>query len=418
MTRRHHRTRTLATAAAAAVLSLTAACGGGSGFDEDETSGAQQKGGKASLQVLIASSGDAETDFVTDTANAWAKESGNKVEVVVAQDLAQQLSQGFAGGNPPDVFYVDAARFADLAKAGSLEPYADQVADNDDFYESLRSTFTYEGEQYCVPKDFSTLALQIRTDAWEAAGLTEDDVPTSWDELAAVAEKLTNGKQTGLVIGDTRDRIGAFMVQNGGWILNEDSTEVTADSPENAEALAYVKEQLAAGSFKYPSQVDAGWGGEAFGTGKAAMTIEGNWIRGAMKNDYPDVKYSVHELPEGPAGKGTLLFTQCYGIAAASEYKEQSVSLVEALTSVEAQLAAADAFGVMPSRQSAQEDYIAKYPDDAAFVAGADYGQGPVNAPGMDSVLADFDAGLQQLDSKDPAQILGNLQTNAEAALQ
>jgi len=410
-------TRAATVSGVVAVMLAVAGCGGGSSFDDKAGSGSEQKGGKASLEVLIASSGDAETKFVTDTANAWAEKTGNKVEVIVAQDIAQQLSQGFAGGNPPDVFYVDAGRFADLASAGSLEPYAEQVADNDDFYQSLRQTFTFEGEQYCVPKDFSTLALQIRTDAFDAAGLTEADVPTTWDELATVAEKLTTGKQTGLVIGDTRDRIGAFMVQNGGWVLNEDASEVTADSAENAEALAYVKEQLAAGSFQYPSQVDAGWGGEAFGTAKAAMTIEGNWIRGAMKNDYPDVDYSVHELPEGSAGKGTLLFTQCYGVAAASEFKEQSVSLVEALTTVDAQIAAADAFGVMPSRQSAKDAYVEKYPADAPFVAGGDYGQGPVNAPGMESVLADFDSGLQQLEQQEPSKILTSLQGNAEAAL-
>lgn len=408
-------TRAAAITGAVAVLLAAAGCGGGS-FD-DSGAEKEQKAGKASLEVLIASSGDAETAFVTDTAKAWAEETGNTVEVIPAQDIAQQLSQGFAGGNPPDVFYVDAGRFADLAKAGSLEPYADQIEDNDDFYESLRQTFTYEGEQYCVPKDFSTLALEIRTDAWEKAGLTEADVPTTWDDLATVAEKLTTGKQAGLVLGDTRDRIGAFMVQNGGWILGEDSTTVTADSPENVEALQFVKDQLKAGSFQYPSQVDAGWGGEAFGTGKAAMTIEGNWIRGAMTNDFPDVDYTVHELPEGPAGKGTLLFTQCYGVAAASEFKEQAVSLVEALTSPDAQLAAADAFGVMPSRQSVKDDYVAKYPDDAPFVAGGVYGQGPVNAAGMESVLADFDSGLQQIVSKDPAQLLADLQSNAEAAL-
>jgi len=409
-------TQTATLSGVVAVMLAAAGCGGGSGFEDTET-GPEQKSGTANLEVLIASSGDAETQFVTDTANAWAEETGNKVEVIPAQDIAQQLSQGFAGGNPPDVFYVDAGRFADLAKAGSLEPYADQIADNDDFYESLRQTFTYEGTQYCVPKDFSTLALQIRTDAWEAAGLTEDDVPTTWEELASAAERLTTGKRAGLVIGDTRDRIGAFMVQAGGWILSEDGTEVTADSPENLEALQYVKEQLAAGSFQYPSQVDAGWGGEAFGTGKAAMTIEGNWIRGAMTNDYPDVDYTVHELPEGPAGQGTLLFTQCYGVAAQSEFKEQAVSLVEALTSVDAQLAAAEAFGVMPSRQSARDGYLEAYPDDEPFVAGGEYGQGPVNAPGMESVLADFDSGLQQLKSKDPKQLLEQLQTNAEAAL-
>ena len=111
-----------------AILLAAAGCGGGSSFD-DKAGDAKQKTGKAALEVLIASSGDAETAFVTDTAEAWAKESGNTVEVVVAQDLPQQLSQGFAGGNPPDVFYVDAARFADLAKAGSLDAYADKMKD-------------------------------------------------------------------------------------------------------------------------------------------------------------------------------------------------------------------------------------------------------------------------------------------------
>ena len=81
--------------------------------------------------------------------------------------MQQQLAQGFASGSPADVFYMDAARFADYAKNGSLYPYADQVSDNNDFYESLRQTFTYDGKQYCIPKDFSTLALQINTDSWD-----------------------------------------------------------------------------------------------------------------------------------------------------------------------------------------------------------------------------------------------------------
>lgn len=413
---RHHR-RAVATALLTSAVLATAACGGG-GFDDDEASGdASGSSGPAEVTILIASSGDAETDAVTAAAEAWAEESGNTVEIQVAQDIGQQLAQGFAGGEPPDVFYVDAARFADYASAGNLEPYADQIEDNEDFYESLRETFTFEDEQYCVPKDFSTLALQIRQDAWTAAGLTDADIPTTWEELQTVAQTLTTGTQTGLVIGDTRDRVGAFMVQAGGWIVNDDATEATADTPENVEALTYVKSLLDSGVAKYPTQVDSGWGGEAFGTGRAAMTMEGNWIRGAMTNDYPDVQYVVAELPEGPAGKGTLQFTQCWGVAADGDAKEQSVDLVNYLTSVEQQIAAAKAFGVMPSRASAREQYVAEFPDDAPFIAGGDYGQGPVNAAGMDSVLADFDSGLQQLNAQSPEQILQSLQTNASAVL-
>ena len=95
------------------------------------------------------------------------------------------------------------------------------------------------------------------------------------------------------------------MAQAGGGSGQRGRHEATADSPENVEALDYVKTMLADGSSKFPPTLDAGWGGEAFGTGKAAMTIEGNWIKGAMTNDFPDVKYTVvAPLPEGPAGPG------------------------------------------------------------------------------------------------------------------
>jgi multiple sugar transport system substrate-binding protein len=425
------RRRAASLALAVAGVTALAACGG-SGFEEEEPAAggdaSAPAGGDASapagevegaeLSVLIASSGDAETNAVTEAANAWADENGATVEVVVASDINQQLAQGFAGGNPPDVFYVDAGRFADYAANGNLSPYAEQVTDYEDFYEPLRETFTYDGEAYCVPKDFSTLALQINTASWEAAGLTDDDIPTTWEELEAVAEQLTTEDQAGLVIGTGRDRVGAFLVQNGGWWVDSEAQEVTADTPENVEALQFAQGLLESGSAVLPPQVDSGWGGEAFGTERAAMTIEGNWIRGAMENDFPDVEYTVAELPEGPAGKGTLLFTQCWGISSETDNQAAAVSLVDSLTTVENQLAAADAFGVMPSRQSAEEQYVEQFPEDAPFVAGGEYGQGPVNLPGLEAALADLDSQLEGLATTDPQQILQSFQTNAEAALQ
>jgi multiple sugar transport system substrate-binding protein len=412
------RRRRTSLAALAVTSSLAlAACGGG--FEEDSSSEPASSGdGPVELQVLIASSGDAETQAVEDAAAAWAEESGNEVEVVVANDIAQQLSQGFAGGNPPDVFYVDAGVFGDYAEAGNLYPYLDQMDDADDFYPNLVDTFTLDGEAYCAPKDFSTLALQINTESWKKAGLTDADIPTTWEELQTVADKLTTPQQAGLVLGLGRDRVGAFLVQNGGFWVDGEAGEATATEPTNVEALEYVQGLLDSGSAVLAPDVDAGWGGEAFGTQKAAMTIEGNWIRGAMNNDYPDVDYTVAELPEGPAGKGTLLFTQCWGISADSEDQEAAVSLVEAMTSPEQQLASAEAFGVMPSRESAQADYVEQFPEDAPFIAGGEYGRGPVNLPGLGPVLADLDSQLEQIATADAADILESFQKNAEAELQ
>jgi multiple sugar transport system substrate-binding protein len=402
-----------------AVAALTAACGGG-GFDEDSggsASGPASASGPVDLRMLIASSGDAETNAVRKATDAWASKTGNKVTVTVASDMNQELAQGFAGGNPADIFYMDAARFATFAQNGSLWPYADQLPDNGDFYESLRKSFTFDGKQYCAPKDFSALALQINTDLWKAAGLTDADIPTTWAQLNAVAKKLTTGKQVGLGMSTGIDRLGAFVVQNGGWWLNDRNTEATAATPEVNNALTFVQKGVQEGQVGFANALDAGWGGEAFGTQRAAMTIEGNWIRGAMKSDYPNVKYTVVELPEGPKGKGTLQFTQCWGIAAQSKAQAQALDLVKSLTTVEQQMAFADAFGVMPSRQAAADQYKAKYPEDAAFIAGGTYGRGPINAPGMEQVVADLNSKLENLKSANVPQVLESFDTNADAVL-
>lgn len=407
---RHRRTAVCALGVAG-TLAL-AACGGG-GFDKGA---AQQSSGKAKLTVMIGSSGDAETAAVRSALDGWAKKSGNTVELVPASDLGQQLGQAFAGSNPPDLFYADASRIGDFAKAGNLYAYGDQLKSSD-FLEPLVKTFTYDGKLQCAPKDYSTLALVINTDLWAKAGLTDADIPKDWAGLEAAAKKLTKGKVTGLVMGRDINRVGAFMKQAGGWVVNADGSQVTADTPQNLAGLNEVKKMMTAGTLKYDKAVDAGWGGEALGTGKAAMTIEGNWIRGALSKDYPTLKTKVVELPAGPAGKGTLVFSNCWGISAKSGHHTQAVDLVKYLTGVDQQMTFAKAFGVMPSTTEGAKQFAAAYPQDAAFAAGGAYAQGPVNVPGFDPVMAAFNAKLEQLGSSDPKAMLADLQKNGQAAL-
>lgn len=410
------RRRVLLVGAGAAALTVTlSACGGdsfgGGGGGDDDASGS------GSLSVLVAT-GDTETlSALQDLADAWTEDSGVEVDVQPASDMNQQLSQGFAAGNPPDVFWVDASLLPTYAEGGNLWPYGDQMSDVD-FYPALVDSFTYDDQLYCAPKDFSNLGLVINTEMWEAAGLTDADIPTTWAELETVAQQLTTDDVAGLVIGDTRDRVGAFMVQAGGWITNDDQTEMTIDSPEAIAGLTEVQKLLQSGAAKFPKQVDSGWGGEAIGTGKAAMTIEGNWFKSAAGADYPDLKWQVAELPAGPAGKGTLTFTQCWAIAEASSNKEEALDFVKSLYTPEIQSDLATKFGVMPSIESAREQYIATVPEtERAWLAGADYARGPVSAVGMDPVMKDLDTLIQQLPGIDPADIASQTQQNGEAVL-
>ena len=401
-----------------AALLLTACGGSGSesaGASASEANASVEPG--ADLTILIGSSGDAETDIVKSLVADWSAESGVNAEVKVAADLNQELSQGFSSNKPPDLFYLSTDQMAAYAATDSLEAYAGSLSNADDFYPNLREAFSFDGQFMCAPKDFSTLALIINSDMWADAGLTDADIPTTWEELASVAEQLTTADHVGLGFGPEVQRIGVFMAEAGGAFIADDGTTAVVDSPENAEALQFVKDQMAAGSFSYSSDLGAGWGGEAFGKGLAAMVIEGNWIQGAMTNDFPDVNYVVAELPEGPGGKGTIQYTNCWGMAALSDNIPGATSLIEFLTSPESQLAAAEAFGVMPSVASAAEDWKVAFPELAAFIDGAAYAINLPSQPGTGDVIGDFNSQLATLSATEPATILASVQQSLQAAL-
>lgn len=412
------RRRALGLAAVPALGLGLAACGG-SGFEDDPATGGSDAGGGGGagegLTALIGSSGDAETTAVKDAVAAWSEQSGTAVEVIVASDLNQQLAQGFASGAPADLFYLSTDALAGYASNGSLAPYGDDVENTADFYPALIEAFTLDEHLYGLPKDVSTLALLINTELWEAAGLTDDDIPTDWDQLADVAQRSATDAVAGLTMSTEYQRIGAFMAAAGGELVTDGAA--TADSPENIAALEYIQSLLGSGALRFAADLGAGWGGEAFGAGSAVMVVEGNWITGALTNDYPDLQYRVVELPAGPGGQGTLQFTNAWGVAADSPHQAQAVELITFLTAVEQQLEFARAFGPMPSVPAAAEQWREEFPAQVAFLDGVEYAKNPPAQAGTAEVVADLNAQLETLASGDPTAILESVQTNLEAVL-
>jgi multiple sugar transport system substrate-binding protein len=404
---------TASATAAAALLALTA-CGSGFNSGSSSSDGKLTSSNKA-LTVLIGSSGPAETKAVTSAVADWSKSSGTGAKVLAANDLNQQLAQGFSSKKPADVFYLSTDALAGYASNGSLLAYGDQLKNKSDFYPSLVSSFTYKGKFYCAPKDFSTLQLVINDDMWKAAGLSSADYPKTWDQLESVAKKLTTGGVVGLSMNGEYARLGAFMTEAGGNLMNATSTKATADSAANVTALTYVKKLLNENVLKFAKDLGQGDGGQALGSGKAAMTIEGNWVQGELSSDYPNVKYTVVPLPSGPAGQGTLQFSNCWGIAADSPNQAAALKLVEQLTTKSDQLAFSKAFGVLPSIKSAATEWKAQNPKLVPFLDGATYAKGVPTAKGSADVVTDFNAKLLTLASSDPKTILDATQKNLDA---
>ncbi len=350
------------------------------------------------------SSSDAENQALSDLVAAFNDETGASAEFQPQAEYDATLQAALAAGDPPDVFYVDSFKLPDLASAGVLAPIPDgAIEDPDDIYPSLRDAFTYEGTWYCPPKDFSTLALVYDPDALDAAGVA---VPTTWEELAAAAEALTTGSveeiaagtaQAGLTMGVEYPRWGVFLFQNGVALTDDAVTQVTLDNDQARQALQFVADLYQSGSAVKPQAVDAGWAGEAFGQGKAAMTIEGNWIVGYLKDVFPDRNFAVAELPVGPAGPGTFAFTVCYAVSVDAPNPEASWALINYLTNREGSLAWTSAFNVMPARESVAADWLAPRPELKPFLDGAAYAHRWALKPGAGDLIGVFNEQAEAL---------------------
>lgn len=349
------------------------------------------------------SSSDAENAALQDAIDAFEEANPNvQVELSLSPDYVTTQQTAFASGDYAEVFYIDSSKLPDWVEAGVVAPAEGMVEEVEDFYPSLIEVFTYNGTFYCPPKDFSTMTLQYNKDMFDAAGLEYPTDDWTWDDLRAAAEALTgtneNGEEVlGLVTPPNLERWLPFLYQAGGNLFDE-SGALTLETPEAQEALDFYVGMVNDGIAGPPSEVDAGWGGEAFGNQRVAMAMEGNWVIDYLRQQFPDLNWGVVQLPAGPAGEATMTFTVCYGVAADNEHPEESWALVNFLTGVEgAQQVAETSFGVMPTRASAADAWLERFGEEMApFVESVEYAHRWQLPVGFQEFIDTFNEGLQQ----------------------
>jgi multiple sugar transport system substrate-binding protein len=333
---------------------------------------------QVTLQLMGWSSSPAENDALQAQVDAFMAANPNiAVDLQLIPEYDATLQAAFASGDAPNVFYADSYRLPDFVDAGVIEPAGDNIENPEGIYKSLREVFTINGELYCPAKDFSTMALQYNKTMFDEAGLEYPTADWTWDDLRVAAEALTDDDTVGLVVPPELPRWLPFMYQAGGALFDADGN-LAFNSDASMEAMDFVLGMIEDGIAAAPADVDAGWGGEAFGKETVAMAMEGNWVIQFMFDNYPDVDWAVEELPAGPAGDATMAFTVCYGVSSANvgnDNIEESWALVNFLTNEAGALMVAESgFGVMPARTSAADAWLtARGEEFRPFVTGADY---------------------------------------------
>lgn len=333
-------------------------------------------GENAAFAILLA-------NFTADT--------GIKTEEKVYTDVNTQLKADLIAGTAPDVFYVDAYMAPFYIDQGVLAELDPAQVDANKFYPTLIGAFSKGGKIYGIPKDYSTLALYYNK-KW----ISESDLPKTQEELYSAAyldkiqAKLPQGVAA-LTYNQDIARLLDIMQIDGTSVLQADGKKSNLADPKIAANIKPIFDAAAAKKVVTPADLGTGWNGEAFGNEKTAMMIEGNWVLGTMKTQFPKVDFGVAEVPTYMGKKTTMEFTVSWSMNAATKNKDAALAWIKYATGPKGMLTWCTGAGVLPSRSDVAETMgVDKDPKLIPHVAGAQYATPWQKGVSMDIINKEF----------------------------
>lgn len=217
---------------------------------------------------------------------------------------------------------------------------------------------------------------------FQQAGVAFPSANWTWDDMRADAKKLTKPgnaatSQYGITLQPDTSRWGAFLFAAGGSVLNQDGTQAAFNTQAGINATNFYAGFEKDGSSVIPTNVSAGWPGEAFGKQRAAMALEGGWLIPYMAETYPNVDYDIAPIPSDPAtGKrADLIYTNAWGAYSGTKHPEAAWEVIKYMTGTDVQTSQLNAGFALPSLKSlANAPYFASHPGVKVMFDAAQYG--------------------------------------------
>ncbi|QFU84777.1 ABC transporter substrate-binding protein [Natronorubrum aibiense] len=197
------------------------------------------------------------------------------------------LFTSMTGGTPPDlaVFHTnELQRFVD-----TLTPLDDRIESETEsaYVESIWNETALDGSHVALPLDTHPNALYYNKDIFEEAGLDPDSPPTNFEELQHAADEITANTDAQAFnpepYGQFYSRqFAAWLKSVGSDFLNEDATAAAFDNDEALELVEFYADIADAYGWDEPDASNDR-GNRAFRAGDLAMTIDGTWFYGVLR---------------------------------------------------------------------------------------------------------------------------------------
>ncbi len=331
---------------------------------------------KDTVRVRFAEYSTKTGPFFKDLA-AQFNASQDDIEVVVEHlpwpEMQQQLITDISAGTAPDISHMATRWMAGFAVDGALAPIDDLMSDG--FAETFVPTFLdlqkVDGQTWGLPIAASARGMFYNEDLLAQAGV---DVPTTWEETLAAAEKISKLSDEIYGIGvqgsglDTEGYWFYSLWTHGGDIMGDDGRSGFASEAAIAATQNYI--DLIDAGVTQPGVLGSNREDlqNLFTAGKLGIVLSGPWLNAQLADEAPDMKYGIAEIPMSTE-RATYGVTDTISILADSEVKESAMKVLEFFFNDENRLAFGKNEGFVPVLNSmANEPFFTEDPNMAVFL--------------------------------------------------
>ncbi|MEU9318706.1 sugar ABC transporter substrate-binding protein [Streptomyces sp. NPDC048295] len=307
------RSRWIGAGVLASALVLTSCTSGPAGVDAKQNS-------KAPLELWTRTTpGGPGEQGAIKLAAAFEKATGYKVKVTaIFDDFETKLQQRAAQKNLPDIVMNDVTQLGAMHSQGLLREIDLGKIKNaaQAVGQGLDSGRSVDGKQFGLPYSAQASALLIRKDWREKLKL---EVPSSWDDFAAMAEAFTtkdpdgDGKKNtyGLAAPlSTKRGYASWYFSNFLWAAGGDFITETKDgkyepamaTEESVRAVQWFRDLGCKSKVIQPGAVtmETPPTNETFEAGRTGMFVVGPYLLPRFDETLGKDKYEVVPMPKGP----------------------------------------------------------------------------------------------------------------------
>lgn len=271
----------------------------------------------------------ADGDMLTDLVNRYNEENtdGITVEMDISADFDSQLSTAFAAGTGPTMILSSSAyRFTYGDYMQDISDVFDKTnLDKTDFIQSYLDYCSEGDTLYFVPFQIVGYYMYWNKDLFTAAGLDPETPPSTWDEWAEYAQKLTDESKNVYGSGISYDyayQIAHIMQRFGGLAVTGESGNWKANFEGNEGYVKFLNMyETMVQNGDNPLEADTDSMASA---GQIGMTVGGPWVTAGL--DTAGVNYGIGLIPTGDAGDMNSVEVLGFSVTTAASDAEKAAA--------------------------------------------------------------------------------------------